>query len=590
MKRFYNKKGKVTVSRLLCGLLCLLAVLCLPGISLSAFADNNSYIVSFDTNGGAAIEPITVTVGEKYGTLPTSAITGLSGNWYLVDENGTVTNTQIKKLSIVETERNHTLFVKRKVSTPTLKLTLKVPGAISDSYQYYIPGNSTRILTVEINNYNNEVLDYTYKWYKDGVVIEGATAAMLTLNGNVSDAGTYKADVTAKLKDGSNIKVESDSATASKEIKVKIMRAANALYYDANGGEGGPSNNFTGSATATVSNDTPSKKGYSFSSWNTKADGSGDAYLSGSTYTFTGDKGNGGCVTTLYAKWTPLALTGTVTISGTAKVGETLTASVTDTNNTGTLKYQWYRHSESDIPIEGATGSTYTVTIDDVDYMLFCLVTSDVQTSSIGNDEDGLGPVPKLNFEEGEVFATDYTGVYDGKAHSITLTTPVNCRISYSTDGENYSREIPTFVNAGTYTVYYRAIKDGYRGAEGSATVTIKAKPITVTADSLKMSLGSKLPELTYTVTGLVGNDTLKKEAVLTVNADTNKAGEYEISVSGADAGENYTVTYVAGTLTVENNSSVVPNTSDNAALYLYLLGLTGALFLITLTVKKSCF
>lgn len=268
--------------------------------------NNAEYTVSFDTNGGAAVEPITVILGEKYGNLPSSAITGLSGgnkNWYLVDEDGNVTDVNIKKLTTVEVERDHTLFIKRTVLAPTVSIALTIPGGISDGYQYYIPGASQRVLTATVGNMNTEILNYTYQWYKDGVLIEGAKSSVLTLDGNVSDSGTYKVEVTATLKQGAGIVVTANSAIGSKEQKVKILHAANTLSYNANGGEGGPSSSYTGGSQLNVSNDEPTKEHYIFNGWNTKADGSGEAYKAKDVYTFAADNGNGGCVVTLYAQW-----------------------------------------------------------------------------------------------------------------------------------------------------------------------------------------------------------------------------------------------------------------------------------------------
>ena len=262
--------------------------------------------VTFDANGGVAIDSITVTYGEKYGILPSSSIAGLSGgdsNWYFVDESGNVTDTKITQNATVDTNRNHTLFVKREVLDPALEITLEVPGAVSDKYQYYVPDNSKRILTVTVNNQNTEALNYTYQWYKDDVAIEGAIAPTLTIDGNVADAGTYKVKVTATLKDGTGIIVTENSATSEKEQVVKIMRATNTLYYDANGGEGGPSSNYTGGTDITVQINKPTRKGYVFNGWNTKADGTGKSFDGGATYIFTEDNGNGGCKATLYAQW-----------------------------------------------------------------------------------------------------------------------------------------------------------------------------------------------------------------------------------------------------------------------------------------------
>lgn len=286
----------------------------------------NEYTLSFDTNGGTTIAPITVTYGEKYDRLPSSAITGLSGgdsNWYLVDESGKVTDTKITRATTVATARNHTLRVVRKVLAPTLKITLEVPGGLSNDYPYYIPGNSTRILSVAVNNENQDVLDYTYQWYKDGAAIQGATEAALTLAGNVSDSGTYKVVVTATLKDGVGIAVTESSASGEKEQAVRILRAANTLSYDANSGENAPASHYTGGATITVSSDAPVREHYTFAGWNTETDGSGDNYSAGSTYTFANDNGNGGCKDTLYAKWTANTYAVTlVTNQGTIREGD----------------------------------------------------------------------------------------------------------------------------------------------------------------------------------------------------------------------------------------------------------------------------
>ncbi len=288
-------------------------------VTFTAVYAPNQYTVTFDSNGGDAIDPIPVTYGEKYGNLPSSAITGLSGgnsNWYLVDQYGNVTDTNIKKLTKVSEAGNHTLFMKRSVLSPNISVALTVPGGISDGYQYYIPGNSTRILTATVSNQNDEVLDYTYQWYKDGNLMEGEAGAMLTLAGNVADSGKYKVVVTATLKDSSNIIVTSNSASAEKELQVKILHMANTISYNANGGEGGPSSNYTGGTTATVSNDVPARENYIFQGWNTQEDGSGESYSGEDIYTFEADNGNGGCTVILYAQWKGESKTVTYYVDG----------------------------------------------------------------------------------------------------------------------------------------------------------------------------------------------------------------------------------------------------------------------------------
>ena len=65
------------------------------------------------------------------------------------------------------------------------------------------------------------------------------------------------------------------------------------------------------------------------------------------------------------------AFTGTVSINGTAQVGQTLTADTTSLGGTGTISYQW-KHGTTDI---GTNSSTYTVQAADVGFSITVTVT-----------------------------------------------------------------------------------------------------------------------------------------------------------------------------------------------------------------------
>ena len=72
----------------------------------------------------------------------------------------------------------------------------------------------------------------------------------------------------------------------------------------------------------------------------------------------------------------------------------------------------------------------------------------------------------------------------------------------------------------------------------------------------MSMTVGGTQPKFTYTSTGLVNGDSLATEPKLACTADGSVAGTYSIVPSGADAGSNYEITYVNGTLTIYSRSS----------------------------------
>ena len=75
---------------------------------------------------------------------------------------------------------------------------------------------------------------------------------------------------------------------------------------------------------------------------------------------------------------------------------------------------------------------------------------------------------------------------------------------------------------------------------------------MTVTAEDKTKVFGETDPELTATVDGTLGNDTVDYKLS---RKDGEAAGKYEITVKGDKLQGNYTVTYVAGTLTITSQS-----------------------------------
>lgn len=116
-------------------------------------------------------------------------------------------------------------------------------------------------------------------------------------------------------------------------------------------------------------------------------------------------------------------------------------------------------------------------------------------------------------------------------------------------------------VDAGTYTVTI-AIPDSDPQYVGSTTLkfTIAKKALTVSAPSKTIYVGDTIPDLSTlqaTVTGLVGEDTFSGVTLAYEGTpDSNTPGTWAIKPSGGSLTigntNNYTVSYVNGTLTVE--------------------------------------
>ena len=146
--------------------------------------------------------------------------------------------------------------------------------------------------------------------------------------------------------------------------------------------------------------------------------------------------------------------------------------------------------------------------------------------------------------------------IYNGEAQKGYTGTPASEKytgtyeITYTGRDNSYNSSLaPT--NAGDYTVTFKIPdSDLYYSGNVSINFTIGKAQATVTADDKEAYIGSRMPELTYKVSGLIGNDTISVE--LSCDANMNRAGETPIVVTATDPNGNYEITAINGTLTVE--------------------------------------
>lgn len=163
--------------------------------------------------------------------------------------------------------------------------------------------------------------------------------------------------------------------------------------------------------------------------------------------------------------------------------------------------------------------------------------------------------------------ASGFYTTYDGIAHGITVNVsdPADATISYSTDGTEYTETNPQFTNAGTYTVYYKVAKDRYTTVTGEAVVTIAVKELSITANNQTITVGESIDNSKYTVSGLVGSDTISAVTLtpstteVTDNGTIVLSGAKIVNATGEDVTANYDITYVSGTLVIEEAENTEP-------------------------------
>jgi hypothetical protein len=125
---------------------------------------------------------------------------------------------------------------------------------------------------------------------------------------------------------------------------------------------------------------------------------------------------------------------------------------------------------------------------------------------------------------------------------------------------------IPSVINSATSTVpagvYPISVAMGslfaanYKFNLGNGSITVRKAPLTVSAKSLSIPVGSAMPALSYLVNGFVNGDTLASATtgapLVSTSAASLKAGTYAIvAAAGNLSASNYSFAFVNGTLTV---------------------------------------
>ena len=181
----------------------------------------------------------------------------------------------------------------------------------------------------------------------------------------------------------------------------------------------------------------------------------------------------------------------------------------------------------------------------------------------------------------------NYTGVYDGNPHSITVDrSKIETKggqeftIEYSADGgSTYGAALPeiTNVNESPKTVHYKITAPNHAARTGTATITINQATQTISGGDFSVKVGktvnldekfSAQGALTYSITGANTTGSSVSGDVLTVGTTT---GSFKLKVDAAATGnydaatKNVTVTVTAKevqTITAGNVSATYGDTN----------------------------
>ena len=236
----------------------------------------------------------------------------------------------------------------------------------------------------------------------------------------------------------------------------------------------------------------------------------------------------------------------TVSLSGWTYGDAPKTPEVTGNSGSGTVTYAY--------KVKGAEDSTYasTVPTNAGDYTV---------KATIDATNNYNGGEATADFTISRASITPTVSI-NGWTYGQTANTPLvggntgggTETITYAAKGGNdYSATVPT--DAGNYTVKYTVAEStNYSGGEATADFTIGKKAASVTAENKSKTYGETDPELTATVSGTVGSDTLNYSLS---RAEGENAGEYAISVTPGE-NPNYTVTTAGAVLTVNRKTITV--------------------------------
>ena len=233
-----------------------------------------------------------------------------------------------------------------------------------------------------------------------------------------------------------------------------------------------------------------------------------------------------------------------VTITGTAKYGETLTATITPANATGTISYAWYR---SGTAISGATSSTYQLAAADIGSTITVKVTQNsgtpVESKATAAVTAVEGSRTKPLLSEKNIVKTENTIQVVGFANTDKVA------YEYSRDGGVTWQAGNEFTDLNSNTPYRIAVreKEVKEGDVVVKTAGVSSDVLTVRTEANKVTLhhatltGDAKVGNTLTAAGLTEGDNPQIATGLSYAWYRVDVDETETLITGA-TGSTYTL------------------------------------------------
>ena len=143
---------------------------------------------------------------------------------------------------------------------------------------------------------------------------------------------------------------------------------------------------------------------------------------------------------------------------------------------------------------------------------------------------------------------------FNGQAQTLisagSIAGPGNleaCEMQYSLDGQTYAKELPTAVNAGSYTVFYKVVGDANHNGVEPAFINVAIYKAALTNVLLEAStLTYNQQEQSPVITSVKAGELVVPATDYTVSGSAINVGTYTMTVMAKESADNFTGTATA--------------------------------------------